>query len=148
VLAGVLVMLEAPLRLDCASSVDHACAARQAAGTLSWRHYGHQAVSFAIVAVLVLTPFALARAERPSRLARLTARAGVAGALLWALSLGRHEAGHSAGLWQRIELLVLHAWVLTCAAALIVEALPGWPRKPSGVAATPSDAARDRIYSR
>jgi hypothetical membrane protein len=142
VLAGVLVMLEAPLRLDCASSVDHVCAARQAAGALSWRHYGHQAVSFAIVAMLVLTPFALARAERPSRLARLTARVGFAGAILWALSLSTHGAGHSAGLWQRIGLLIVHAWVLVCATALLVEALPDWPRRSSGLAARPTDAAR------
>ena len=127
VLAGVLMMLEAPLRLDCAASVDHLCAARQSAGSLSWRHYGHQGVSFAIVAALVLTPFALAHAEWPSRLGRLTLRAGIVAAILWAVSLSPHGSNDSAGLWQRVGLLIVHGWVFACAGALILEA-----RRPAG----------------
>lgn len=129
VLAGVLAMLEAPLRLDCAASVDDACAARQTAGALSWRHYGHQSVSFWIIAALVLTPFALARVEWPSRLARLTLFAGVAGAILWGLSSAA-QGGHqpAAGLWQRLDLLIVNGWVLACAAALVFEA-----RRPRAV---------------
>lgn len=122
VLAGLLTIAEAPLRLDCAASVDRVCAAHQAAGALSWRHYGHQAVSFAIAVAVLATPFALARAEWPSRLGRLTLRAGVAAAVLWALAWIPHSAGGDVGLGQRIELLVVHAWVLACAGALIVEA--------------------------
>jgi hypothetical protein len=144
-LAGVPAMLDAPLRLDCAASVDHLCRAREAGGALSWRHYGHQWASFGIVVALLLTPFALARAEWPSRLARLTLSGGVAAAALWALSLAAHsDRGGSVGLWQRIGLLVIHGWVLACATALILEASPGWPpvgerpRAPSlGDALTP-----------
>jgi hypothetical protein len=128
VLAGALAMLDAPLRLDCASSVNHVCHAQQAAGDLSWRHYGHQWASFGVAAALVLTPFALARAEWPSRLARFTLTGGVVGGTLWGLSLlGGSDQGGDVGLWQRIGLLIIHAWVLSCAAALILEASPGWP---------------------
>jgi hypothetical protein len=128
VLAGVFAMLDAPLRLDCAISVNHVCHAQQAAGDLSWRHYGHQWASFGVVAALVLTPFSLARAEWPSRLARLTLGAGVVGAALWGRSFLGHSDGGHVGLWQRIGLLIVHWWVLSCAAALILEASPGWPR--------------------
>ena len=100
VLAGLLAALEAPFRLDCASSVDRACSAAQSAGWLSWHHYAHDWVSIAIVAALVVTPFALARAEWPSTLAWLTLGGGIVGALLWGLSFVPHGHATNVGLWQ------------------------------------------------
>jgi hypothetical protein len=128
VLAGVFAMLDAPLRLDCADSVSRLCKARQAAGTLSWRHYGHMWAALGIQIALVSTPFALARATWPGRLARLMLVGGVAVALLLGADfLADFNQNNSAGLGQRMHLLIVHGWVLLCAAALIIEASPGWP---------------------
>lgn len=134
VFAGVCAILDAPLRLDCATTISHLCRERQTAGSLSWREYGHMWASFGIELGLLLTPFALARSLWPSRLARLVLLGGLAVALalllLAALGgwLGAHSPyGSNAGLWQRAWLLVVHGWVLICAAALILEAKPGWP---------------------
>ena len=132
VLAGVCALLDGPLRLDCASTISHLCRARETAGTLSWREYGHVWASFVIEASLLLTPFALARSLWPGRLARLVLAGAVVVALLlvllavlggWVGAHNRH--GDSAGLWQRVWLLVVHGWVFVCAAALIFEARAG-----------------------
>jgi hypothetical protein len=132
VLAGVCAMLDAPLRLDCASTVSHICRARETAGTLSWREYGHIWASFVIEASLLLTPFALARSLWPGRLARFVLVGAVLVAVLLVLSavlggaFGAHirQGGH-AGLSQRLWLLVTYGWVFVCAAALIFEARVG-----------------------
>lgn len=134
VLAGICAILDAPLRLDCATTISRVCRAREQAGSLSWREYGHIWASFGIELSLLLTPFALARSLWPGRAARLV----LAGAALVTISLlllavlGGWVGAHSpyswdAGLWQRIWLLVVHGWVLICAGALIIEARPGWP---------------------
>lgn len=128
VLAGVFAIALAPLRLDCADSVSHLCRMREAAGALSWRHYGHLWSSFALQIALLLTPLALARALWPARLARLVLGGGAVVATLWFVSfLSTGDSGVDVGLWQRIWLLPVHGWVLLCAAALILEASPGWP---------------------
>jgi hypothetical protein len=128
VLAGACAMLDAPLRLDCASTVSHVCRARETAGSLPWREYGHVWASLGIEASLLLTPFALARSLWPGRLARVVLVGAVVVALLLVLSavlgvsVGAHNRhGDSAGLWQRVWLLVVHGWVFICAAALIFE---------------------------
>jgi hypothetical protein len=137
VLAGLLALALGPLRLDCASTANHLCYVQEKAGSLSWREYGHAWVSFALEAVLLLTPFALARSLWPGRLARSTLLGGamVAVILFVLFSIGLSAGAHThhgalTGLWQRIALLVVHVWVALCAAALIVEASPGWP--PAG----------------
>jgi Protein of unknown function (DUF998) len=134
VLAGVCAILDAPLRLDCAATISHVCRARQTAGLLSWREYGHVWASFGIELSLLLTPFALARSLWPGRLARLVSLGAVVVviALVLLAGLGGWVGAHSpyswdAGLWQRIWLLVVHGWVLICAASLLLEASPGWP---------------------
>jgi hypothetical protein len=98
---------------------------RRAAGSLSWRHYGHEWASFGVEIALALTPFALARAAWPGRLARLL----VLGGLLVAFARGASfllfdDLSGYHGLEQRLWLLVVHAWVLLCTAALIAEARP------------------------
>jgi hypothetical protein len=134
VIAGVCAILDAPLRLDCADTISDLCRAREKAGLLSWREYGHIWASFGIELSLLLTPFALARSLWPGRLARLLLVGAVAVAVAVALlaGLGGWIGAHSpyrsdAGLWQRIWLLVVHGWVLICATALILEASRGWP---------------------
>lgn len=134
VLAGVCAILDAPLRLDCATTISHLCRARERAGSLSWREYGHVWASFGIELSLLLTPFALARSLWPGRLARLVFLGAVivASALVLLAGLGGWVGAHSpygwhAGLWQRIWLMIVHGWVLICAAALILEASRGWP---------------------
>jgi Protein of unknown function (DUF998) len=134
VLAGVCAILDAPLRLDCASTINRLCRARETAGMLSWREYGHVWASFGMELSLLLTPFALARSLWPGRLSKLVLLGAVvvtivlvllAGVAGW---IGAHSPySWDAGLWQRIWLLVVHGWVFICAAALILEATPGWP---------------------
>jgi hypothetical protein len=131
VFAGICAILDAPLRLDCATTISHLCRAQQQAGSLSWREYGHIWASFGIEGGLLLTPFALARSLWPSRLARLVLFGAVAVVITLALlaGLGGWVGAHSpyswdAGLWQRFWLMVVHGWVLICGAALIFEAMP------------------------
>jgi hypothetical protein len=128
VLAGVCAILDAPLRLDCASTMNLTCRARMNAGTLSWHHYGHVWAAFGIEMALMLTPFALARSTWPSRLSRLLLYGAIAvGLVLGASSLINFEDEGLAGLWQRIELLITHSWIVLCAATLILEASHEWP---------------------
>jgi hypothetical protein len=131
VFAGVCAILDAPLRLDCAATISHVCRARETASSLSWREYGHVWASFGIELSLLLTPFALARSLWPGRAGQARAVV-VAMALVLLAGLGGWVGAHSpygwhAGLWQRLWLMVVHGWVLICAAALIVETSPGWP---------------------
>lgn len=134
ILAGVCAILDAPLRLDCATTISHLCRVREKAGALSWREYGHVWASFGIELSLLLTPFALARSLWPGRAGRLVLIGGLAVAVALALLggldgwFGAHSpySGES-GLWQRIWLLVVYGWVLICAAGLILEASHGWP---------------------
>jgi Protein of unknown function (DUF998) len=128
VLAGVCAILDAPLRLDCASSMNLSCRARMNAGALSWQHYGHVWAAFGIEVALMLTPFALARSTWPSRLSRLLLYGAIAvGLVLGASSLINFEDEGLAGLWQRIELLITHLWIVLCAATLILQASPERP---------------------
>jgi hypothetical protein len=133
VLAGICAILDAPLRLDCATTLSRVCRAQEKAGSLSWREYGHIWSSFGIELSLLLTPFALARSLWPGRLARLVLLGGLVVlctlALLAAFGgwLGAHSPHDSDnGLWQRFWLFVAHGWVLACSATLIFEARPGW----------------------
>jgi hypothetical membrane protein len=151
VLAGVCAILDAPLRLDCAATISHVCRARETAGSLSWREYGHIWASFGIELSLLLTPFALASSLWPGRLARLVFLGAVlvAIALVLLAALGGWIGAHSpygwhAGLWQRIWLMVVHGWVLICAAALILEARPGWP----SVGNSPRPPGLDEVLAR
>jgi Protein of unknown function (DUF998) len=129
IFAGVCAILDAPLRLDCATTVSHLCRAQEKAGALSWREYGHIWASFGIEVSLLLTPFALARSLWPGRLARFVVLGGVAVAIALVLLaglagwIGAHSPySWDAGLWQRLWLMVVHGWVLICGAALIFEA--------------------------
>ncbi|MGO9322163.1 MAG: DUF998 domain-containing protein [Solirubrobacteraceae bacterium] len=123
VLASIFAILCAPLRLDCAASVNRLCRAREEAGLLSWHYYAHQWAAVGIQVALTLTPFALARSAWPGRLARLMLYGALAivivSAAVFVTGVGENW---DVGLVQRLQLAVVHGWVLLCAAALIVEA--------------------------
>jgi hypothetical protein len=120
---AVLTAAGAFMTLDCRFSVDAACKARQDAGVLTWHHYGHGWASAVVPLLLVATPFALARAEWPSLLARITLASGVGGLVLWLVSLaGEGETGGPVGLYQRLGLAVVHYWVIVIAITLLIEA--------------------------
>jgi len=132
VLAGVSAMLVAPILLDCAGTVSHACRMREAAGSLSWHAYGHIWASRGIEVSLLLTAFVLARSLWPGRLARLMffGAVVVAAFLLFLGLLGIWIGTHNGyvgdiGLWERISALVANAWAAVCATVLIIEASPG-----------------------
>jgi hypothetical protein len=145
--AGLFAIALAPLRLDCAASISRVCSSQEAVGALSWRHYGHQWVSLGIETALVLTSFALARSEWPSRLALLTLTGSVLGAaVVGGLFLAHGHHGSYVGLWQRLELFVVHSYVITCAGALILEASPGWP--PIAKRPLPEVVALSRVRAR
>ncbi len=122
-LAGVFAILLAPLRLDCADSIDRVCRARVTAGLASWEQYAHGWAAVGIQVALLATPFALARSLWPSAVSRLLVSAAVTlvGFLVVAYSLEFGADGYR-GLWQRAELLIVHGWMFACAAGLIVAA--------------------------
>jgi uncharacterized protein DUF998 len=124
---GAAAALAGPVRLDCAPNGDPLCAAREAAGDLSFTHYTHLWLSVVIVLALLATPFALARAEWPSRLARLTLAGGIGAAILWFASTVAIQGGHANdGFYQRVGLGVINYWVLLVAATLLLETNPRW----------------------
>jgi hypothetical protein len=127
VIAGAATALAGAVRLDCEPNGDHLCAAREESGSLSLAHYAHLWLSVVILLAVLATPFALARAEWPSRLARLTLAGGAGSAILWFLSTVAIHGGHSHdGLYQRVGLGLMSYWVLLIAATLLLETNPGW----------------------
>jgi hypothetical protein len=122
-LCALVALLAAVFTLDCRPTLDGGCLAREHAGVLAWHHYGHQWASLVLPLLVVATPFALARAEWPSLLGRLTLASGVLGVVLFVLSLsGQGETGDGVGLYQRGGLAMVHFWVAAIAATLLVEA--------------------------
>jgi hypothetical protein len=143
VFAGVCAILDAPLRLDCASTMNVTCRARMNAGTLSWHHYGHMWAAVGIEVALILTPFALARSTWPGRLARLLLYGAIPVALILGASwLINFEDQELAGLWQRIELLITHIWVVLCAVTLIIEASSRFIPPPGRVLGARTSSSR------
>jgi hypothetical protein len=126
--AGVGTVLVALLPLECAPNASAVCRTRELEGDLSLTHYAHGWLSLLVVAALAGTPLALAKAEWPSRLGRLTLAGGLAGLVLWVVGflLADPDAGDD-GTGQRLGLLLIHAWVATVAVTLLVEA-SSWAR--------------------
>jgi hypothetical protein len=108
---GVASVLAATFRLDCGLSND-TCHALWKAGRLSADHDAHLWAGLAGHALLLLTPFALARALWPGTVAAAALGAGVWGVAitLIALALGGNDG--AAGLVERGELAVFHLWIL------------------------------------
>ena len=139
-LAGLLAIMLAPFRLSCEDTVSHACRALEEAGKLPWHEYAHVWGSVALEAALWLTAFALARSFWPGRLARLLLLGGIAmGTLIAVVYATEVDRGGSAGLVQRLELLVAYGWVIAWAGALLTGAIAG--RSPGNAIPVSVDGA-------
>jgi hypothetical membrane protein len=123
VLAGVCAILVGRLQMDCSPTVSAVCRSREAADALSWHHYAHEWVSFAIKVSLLLTGFAFARSAWPSRLARLVLSGALVLLVAGIVTFVLHDSfGGYQGLEERLWALVAQVWVLLCATVLILEA--------------------------
>ncbi len=123
-LAGVCAILVGQFQMDCSPILSAVCKSREAAGELSGHHYAHEWISLGIKVSLLATGFVFARSAWPSRLGRL-----VLGGALVLLAAGivtfflqHHSFAGYEGLEERIWAFVAIAWVLLCAAVLILEA--------------------------
>lgn len=126
--AGLVMALAAVFPLDCGATVDHTCSALSHAGKLSWEHYAHLWLGLLEMGLLLLTPFALARACWPGTTAAAVLGCGAAGiAIAAASSIAYALPGSADGLIQRADLAVLLVWVLIVG-GWIVWAMRGAPR--------------------
>lgn len=139
-LTGLVGVVSPAFPLDCPPSVDPACEARQTAGDVSWRHWGHLWLTLIAQTALALSPFALAL--RPGRFGTRAVRAvlvivGVLGLLAAAnfIWLDVVDEPHQ-GIYQRLLLGLGGQWILVLAAAVffLPRATPG-PRPPSSAGA-------------
>lgn len=123
VLAGVCAMLVGWLQMDCSPTLSAVCESRGTAGALSWHHYAHEWVSFAIKVSLLLTGFAFARSAWPSRLARLVLGGALVLLVAGIVTFVLHDSFHGyQGLEERLWALLGQVWALICATVLILEA--------------------------
>lgn len=117
--AGVAIALAGPINLDC--DLAHSrCKHLFDERTLSWPTYGHLWLALVFEVLLLATPFAVARAIAPSPAAGVLTVAGVVGAAIGiATGLLEGSGGGSAGLWQRVGLLLVHQWALIVAGGVL-----------------------------
>jgi hypothetical protein len=117
--AGVAVVLTAVFRVDCSMIAGSRCEHLFDAGALSSQHDAHLWLSLAGQVLIALTPFALARALWPSPVAAVALGLGLfgiaAGVVVGALGQGSGDLG----LGQRIDLLMLHLWVVVVAVGVL-----------------------------
>lgn len=127
VLAGLGMVVAGLNQQDCSDLVG-ACAAAEAAGTLSDHHVVHQLVSLAVFLVLAVAMFPLARGlrrnGRPAGSAVATRLVGIVGILVIAamVTVGFGDLG---GLVQRLFVAMLFG---------VPVVLAGWPRRVAAVA--------------
>ena len=135
---GVASVLTAVFRLDCGLS-DDTCRSLWEAGSLSAEHDAHLWAGLAGHALIVLTPFALARALWPGTLAAAALAAGVWGAGITVVAIALAGSDEIAGgLVQRIELGILHSWVLIVGVG-VLHATRGPARRSRLIALRPRD---------
>jgi hypothetical protein len=117
---GLAILLEALFPLDCGMTVDHHCRALADAGSLSWHHYAHLWVGLADTGIVLLTPFALARALWPGTTAAALLACAAAGlAIAAGATIAYLVAGAADGLIQRATVAVLQVWVLIVGAGIL-----------------------------
>lgn len=120
VATGAATTLVVVLPVDCAPSVDDACRTLEREWNLSWRHYAHGLIAWLNQLMLAATPFALALALRPGRLARLLVGLGVLGHLLGAAQVAAQLVDEDrVGIYQRTGLAVVQGWTYLLAACLL-----------------------------
>ena len=123
VLAGVCAILVGQFQMACSPILSAVCKSREAAGSLPGHHYAHEWISLGIKVSLLATGFAFARSAWPSRLGRLVLGGALVLLIAGIVTFFLHDSfeGYK-GLEERIWALVAVAWVLLCAAVLILEA--------------------------
>jgi hypothetical protein len=118
--AGIAILVVAVVPLDCGIGVDRQCRALWRAGQLSWHQDAHVWADFASQVVLLLTPFALARALWPGTAAAVALFCGALGVAIAVISFVLYGVpGAAGGLIQRGDLAVLHIWVLIVGGGLL-----------------------------
>jgi hypothetical membrane protein len=136
-LAGLSIVVIGASRLDCNLS-NAACQARFDAGKLSWHTDVHVWAGLVMRAALILTPFALARALWPSPAGALALLSGAIGAAIGVTALILYGSGTADGLVERIELVVVHLWIVIVAAGILYETRPA-PKLPAPAPLRPRD---------
>jgi hypothetical membrane protein len=138
VLAGLGMVVVGLNQQDCSELIG-ACAAAEAAGTLSDHHVVHQLVSLAVFLVLIIAMFPLARGLRrnggPAGLAVATRLIGVFGTLVIAamMTVGLGDLG---GLVQRLFIALLFG------APVVLGCRSGRPRARWAVTEAPVGKSR------
>jgi Protein of unknown function (DUF998) len=118
-LAALVTVLTAVLRVDCSMIPGSRCEHLFKVGALSAAHDAHIWLALAGSVLIVVTPFALARAVWPSPLAIAALISGLIG-LVAGFAVGAlGQASENPGLGQRIQLLLLHLWVLELAIGVL-----------------------------
>jgi hypothetical protein len=109
------------LPVDCSSSVDDVCSAREKDWDLSWRHYAHGFIAWIDQLILAASPFAMAAALPPGPLRRVALALGAIGLVLGGAQLGVTFADDDrVGIYQRAGLVLVQGWACFLAAALLL----------------------------
>jgi uncharacterized protein DUF998 len=117
---GGAILLTGLFPLDCGIGTDRHCRALWEAGRLSWHEDAHLWSDLAAQSLLLLTPFALARALWPGTAAAQALAAGAIGVGIAAIPLIAYGVpGSAGGLIQRAGLGVVHVWVLIVGAGIL-----------------------------
>jgi hypothetical membrane protein len=117
--AGVVVVLTGAFRVDCSMVAGSRCQHLFDAGALSSHHDAHLWLSLAGEVLVALTPFALARALWPSPAAVGALGLGVFGVVAGVAVGALGQGSGDVGLGERIELLMLHLWVVVVAVGVL-----------------------------
>lgn len=120
VLAGLSIVVVGLSRLDCNLS-NAACQARFDTGKLSWQTSLHVWAGLVMRVALILTPLALARALWPSPAGALALLSGAIGGAICVAALILYGSRAPDGLVERIELFIVHFWVVIVAAGILYE---------------------------
>jgi hypothetical protein len=115
--AGGCVVVTAAVPLDCGLSSSH-CRDLWRAGQLSWHEDGHIWAAFASEVLFTLTPFTIARALWPGPAGAAALSSGAFGVAFGAVSAAL-SSNVPDGALQRVDLFVLHLWVLILVAAIL-----------------------------
>ena len=120
VAAGVTIILSGLFRVDCNLTADQHCRDLLRAGALSWHTDLHLWLGLVAQVLLLLTPFAIARALWPGPIVPLAIGAGVAGLVIALVAFVLFGVGGVPdGLVQRVGLGVIHLWVLIVAVGIL-----------------------------
>jgi hypothetical protein len=139
-LAGLAILVDAALPMDCGLTIDQGCVDRFEAGALSWTTTAHLWAGLVFDVAFAATPYAVARALWPrhaSLLALLAASTALP--ILVVTVLLVHPHGGHAGLGQRLGFLAVHAWVAIVAIGVLHSTREARPRRGPVIPIRPRD---------